>query len=425
MPLLCKSFNSVHKRMSLDPAGSEKQFLPGKTLVSRLSLFRLKIFEVLSAIVEAESVSSFNGRYIVDGLFNSTIQILIIWAVDMTHNSIFMAKFVHFFKLYLPGCSGIALCNSLIRTGALDYLCEAYGEWVSHGRTSEFTVSHQIIPWLKDMVLLVHDCTRGPEHKIFVEEVQHVTKWRYAYFLATTKHQGEVPSIHEYIDEEIGKRMIAADLKNSKVKGNKSEQGTASRTIGSIVKVQKAGKTLMSSLKKDKGDNSEQDAESKTDEQIKSKLQETKESGLFSVKEDVSPAKTSNFGVFKISKLRSSTPLKERDVSKSTDNLKPPNKAQTSKLTPMVVPKRDPSPAAKPLQAVQKIAASRGVSPAPIKKEASLPRLMGHQRSASSPTPVPPPALKPKAGKVQQQEFSFTPTPLKQTRSNQQPSSKQ
>jgi hypothetical protein len=127
--------------MAVDTGGVEQQILPGKTLVSRLSLFRLKIFEVLSALVEAESVTSFNGKPVAESIFNSTIQILIIWAVDMTHNSIFMAKFAKFFRIYLNACSGMSLCNSLIRTGALDYLCDAYGEWVCHGQTLWLTRS--------------------------------------------------------------------------------------------------------------------------------------------------------------------------------------------------------------------------------------------------------------------------------------------
>lgn len=305
--------------MSVDTGGVEKQHLPGKTLVTRLSLFRLKIFEVLAAIIEAESVSSFHGRPICEGIFNSTIQILIIWAVDMTHNSIFMCKFVHFFKVYLAGCSAVSLCNSLIRTGALDYLCEAFGEWVCHGQTSQYTVAQEIIPWLKDMIMLVHECTLAPEHKLFAEEVQHVTKWRYAYYLATTTHQGEIPSIHEYIDEEIRKRMIAVDLQNRKSRSSKLESGIGSRTIGSIVKVQKAGKTLLARLNSRNRETNTIDA----DELKLSSVQPTffQPPNLVETAELNQPQgkpvekQRSNSTGFRISKTRSESPLQKPKIS--------------------------------------------------------------------------------------------------------------
>lgn len=300
--------------MSVDTGGVEKQHLPGKTLVTRLSLFRLKIFEVLAAMVEAESITSFNGKPIAEGIFNSTIQILIIWAVDMTHNSIFMCKFVQFFKLYLAGSSAVSLCNSLIRTGALDYMCEAFGEWVCHGRTTQYTVSQEIIPWLKDLIMLVHESTLAPEHKMFAEEIQHVTKWRYAYYLATTTHQGEVPSIHEYIDEEIRKRMIAVDLQNRKSRSSKLEPGTGTRTIGSIVKVQKAGKTLLSTLNGRNRESNPVVEESKDtgSQQVFFQPSNTPQLDGVDNKDQKSVDKQrSNSSGFKISKVRSESPLRK------------------------------------------------------------------------------------------------------------------
>ena len=66
-------------------------------VVKTLGDVRVLVAEVLFAVLEADSKFSAEG---INFIHDSTFHILVIWALDKHHNSIYIAKFLQFIALF-------------------------------------------------------------------------------------------------------------------------------------------------------------------------------------------------------------------------------------------------------------------------------------------------------------------------------------
>ena len=100
--------------------------LPDRRTYQTLGTFRLLLIELLVCFLETEDKASIGERPIVESIFNSTIQTIVLWLCELQHNTIFTNLVFKFLSIYLRHASDISLCNSLIRTGALQGLADHY-----------------------------------------------------------------------------------------------------------------------------------------------------------------------------------------------------------------------------------------------------------------------------------------------------------
>jgi len=147
-----------------------------------MGTFRLLLFEVLQAFVDSECQLFITDHPVLEGIYNTTMQVILLWACELTHNNIFLAKLVNFMRIYVNRCSDVGLCNAFIRTRALEEFCETYVKQVVYYRGHNDFFNTQNKPFLEEL-LEVFEKTEGVEKKLFSSELNHLTKWRFAIFI--------------------------------------------------------------------------------------------------------------------------------------------------------------------------------------------------------------------------------------------------
>lgn len=116
---------------------------------------------------------------ILEGVFNSTLQIVLCWTIESAHNNIFTSKAIDFFKTYTTRASDISLCNAFIRTTALQNLAQYYLDRMQS--KSLITCEEKIN--LEDLIGIFGE--RGLERRapLFVGDLKLITVWRFALYI--------------------------------------------------------------------------------------------------------------------------------------------------------------------------------------------------------------------------------------------------
>lgn len=144
-------------------------------MVKTLGDIRLLVAEVLFAVVEADSQFSAEG---INCIHDSTFHILVIWALDKHHNSIYIAKFSRFFRLFCQKASSLTLVNSIIKTNLLSDL----GGFALHklfggAECEPFRVNCTY--FFRDLVEAIFSIENREECSLFNSEVNKSINWKY------------------------------------------------------------------------------------------------------------------------------------------------------------------------------------------------------------------------------------------------------
>lgn len=136
---------------------------------------RILLFELVLALVMSESTMLRNDYPILEGIFNSTIQILLVWTLDSIHSSILVCKAFTFFRLYLSRATESSICNAFIRTRALENMADFYIE----ARRSKKAMTTEEKANLEDLIDVFDTAGVASRCPSFIAELRLLTKWRF------------------------------------------------------------------------------------------------------------------------------------------------------------------------------------------------------------------------------------------------------
>ena len=150
--------------------------------MEKLGEFRLLLFEVLLSFSEFEDETRFSGQSALERIFNSTIQIIVIWATELAHNNILLLKVIKFLQIYVKKVSVETLLNAFIKTGALCDFAENYCIRVREvpGETKDFLTLSK--PFLDQIIDLFEEMKDNPAKSAFYRELSMFSKWRFAVY---------------------------------------------------------------------------------------------------------------------------------------------------------------------------------------------------------------------------------------------------
>lgn len=132
--------------------------------------------ELLVALVESESTMLRNDYPILEGIYNSTVQIFLVWTIDSIHSTILFRKAYSFFSLYLSRGSEMSVCNAFIRTRALENLADFYLE----SRKDQKRLCFDERANLEELIDLFDNFSVATRCPTFVYELRLITRWRFA-----------------------------------------------------------------------------------------------------------------------------------------------------------------------------------------------------------------------------------------------------
>lgn len=176
---LCKAINQAHRRIAAKE--KELQRLPGNLRVQPLGSFRLILMEVLMSFIDSEEAANL-GREILNSIPNSTIQVLILWICELCNNNIFTNMLLKFFQTYINHSTDFNLCNSLIKTGALETLAVFYTDIIDEQKLDEISLYYQVKPVLEELIDRLSDKKLLHSKPDFARESVLYSKWRYALY---------------------------------------------------------------------------------------------------------------------------------------------------------------------------------------------------------------------------------------------------
>lgn len=148
-------------------------------MVKCLGQFRFLLFEVLHAIITSEQSMLRADNPLLEGVFNSTLQIIMVWSCESVHNNIFSCKALDFFRTYASRASEVSLCNAFIRTSALMNLAQYYIDRLQSKKA--MMVEEKMN--LESMIEVFIDPQVAKRSPRFVEDLQQSTVWRFAVHL--------------------------------------------------------------------------------------------------------------------------------------------------------------------------------------------------------------------------------------------------
>ncbi len=144
-------------------------------VVKTLGDVRVLVAEVLFAVLEADSKFSAEG---INFIHDSTFHILVIWALDKHHNSIYIAKFLQFIALFCRKANSLTLVNSIIKTNLLSDL----GGFALHklfGGVECEPYRVNCMYYFRDLVEAIFSIENREECALFNSEVNKSVNWKY------------------------------------------------------------------------------------------------------------------------------------------------------------------------------------------------------------------------------------------------------
>lgn len=136
---------------------------------------RLLVAEVLFAVIEADSNYSTEA---VNCIHDSTFHILISWALEKRHNSIFLSKYTKFFKIFCKRANNVSLINSFIKTNLVSDL----GGFALHklfAGNESLEVRMDCLYFFKELVESMVGIEAREECAVFNTELNKSVNWKY------------------------------------------------------------------------------------------------------------------------------------------------------------------------------------------------------------------------------------------------------
>lgn len=126
IPTLCEFINksqNIYRRLLKD----ETMKLAGSMTVIPFTDLRILLTETLFNIISQDTVKKYES---LNRVFDSTYHTLFVFAIEKCHNSIYLAKFLEFLKIYFNNASEVSILNVVFRINILSDITGFYKELV-------------------------------------------------------------------------------------------------------------------------------------------------------------------------------------------------------------------------------------------------------------------------------------------------------
>lgn len=178
---------------------------------------RLLTAEVLFAVIEADSQYTAEG---INCVHDSTFHILLVWALEKSHSSIYIVKYLEFFRIFCRKANNLTLLNAILKT---NYISDV-SNFVLHRMSDQEgeATRKEVGFFIEEIVRCLNNIAIREECSNFYNEMKKCISWKY---LHGTFIQKAPPSIE--LTKKDFLRGINNMLAKSSAKPSRSNSGIA------------------------------------------------------------------------------------------------------------------------------------------------------------------------------------------------------